>query len=1042
MKKIFFLFWIFTISFCTATMGQSYTIPVVVHNMHNNGQGYLTDQKIIDLIQDINDYYDDYTPRFHFKLAMLSPDGYCGLAINHVQTTQPYGSIDNVSIDVQLKNLIRWPNNQYLNIWTVVDIDNDNYAGYAYTPCSVIETTDPPSFNCLNTSNQSSWENVRDGVVIKYDEPVEYLAHEIAHWLNLFHTNGPDGFSSNSNWLSCHGPADNLTQGDFVADTPPVDYLNQGNGPNSCTLDVPDLPDDLNNLMTNITAAISINSTLTPGQLARMEECIQTIRTNISSFSNLEATGVSPISITSDNPIISGNTTWSFSNTPAIVDIIGDLTVEEGVSFTVEGITLRFCEGGRLIVKKGGSLRLKGKLTSIGNNKWQGVEFLDVPPGYAYYTYFLSMDNATIENAKTGIKTLGAQILATDLTFSNCDIAIDAHSFNDENAPVSTYAVNFINNNNPDFHTFIRLNRWDGAYIKNSVFTSNSTSSCIEEHGIGIDAENSFFKVDNDCKFNNMGYGVKVTSGTGEKPFYVWNSSFNGCYRGIYSNSVGNFKIWKNVFDNAGIATSNISSCTGQDEMIENQVGVYLEGHMFGADIQENEFMNASVLTAVNIFADDLGPINNKIRNNIFNSPYGIVGDNLNSTVFPPGNSVFKRGLYFTCNDFFSNQTAVWAIDPHMLSARQIQFHMDANMQLATARNRWLNGNANDIINDYLLGTDIEYYHSNQGFDEPSEIVNVVNNLVNDYTCASEITTPIDPDPTSSSGPGTIIPEPPVGPNPPVITPVLTDLIVRQINVENQINNIEPGLGGPSTSVIELQGTGLWEVNDELIADILATYQLFPAVWSENDYISYLLKLNNIVGDYTLFKYYVGKENWTQATITLNNIPSKYYMNSYQVADYNDLVNMYGIINGTSLTNLSTTQTNALIIIAEGVKGTARHWSRSILTMYDHHYTSTFDLPLDKARSTRYNGKADQNTDLDISIYPNPSSDRINIKYNGEPTFNTIVVETITGVEVLRIPSPSIDMKSIDISTLNNGVYIMKFKNRHDVISVHKFIKI
>lgn len=96
---------------------------MVVHNVHDaNNNGYMTDTEVSDMITDLNTYYSSYTPTIQFSLAKVDPNGYCHIGINHIETIEPYGSVNNPSIDVQLKNLARWDVDNYLNIWTVVDI--------------------------------------------------------------------------------------------------------------------------------------------------------------------------------------------------------------------------------------------------------------------------------------------------------------------------------------------------------------------------------------------------------------------------------------------------------------------------------------------------------------------------------------------------------------------------------------------------------------------------------------------------------------------------------------------------------------------------------------------------------------------------------------------------------------------------------------------------------------------------------------------------------------------------------------------------------
>lgn len=130
-------------------------------------------------------------------------------------------------------------------------------------------------------------------MVIVYDESVEVLAHEVGHWLNLYHTTGKDD-SGNTypNWNSCHANASCTSQGDFICDTPPVDLsvspANNCLSRNTCSLDSPDLDDDVDNLMSRESDCIS---TLTQGQVDRMEECLLNIRPNIWSNGNLISTG-------------------------------------------------------------------------------------------------------------------------------------------------------------------------------------------------------------------------------------------------------------------------------------------------------------------------------------------------------------------------------------------------------------------------------------------------------------------------------------------------------------------------------------------------------------------------------------------------------------------------------------------------------------------------------------------------------------------------------------------------------------------------------
>ena len=1029
MKKYYLSFCFICMTMLTTEIfSQTYTIPVVVHNMHNGNLGKMTNPEIIDILEQVNIYYEQYTPRFQFKLATLAPDGNCGIAINDVQTSSPFGSRNNISLDIQLKNEIIWPTNQYLNIWTVADIDNDSYAGYATTPCSINGNVDPPSGNCIDFQNQNNPNTQIDGIVFKYDEPAYVLIHEMTHWLNVWHTNGPDGISSNNPfWVGCHGPSENLTNGDFVADTPPVDYALIGQTQNTCSLDVPDEMDDLNNLMISQIASISINSTLTNGQLSRMSDCLQYIRTNISSFSNLVLTGTDSFSAVLDNPTITQNTVWNLSNTIHTLDIMGDLTIEENVILDIDNIKLRFCEGGRLIVKSGAKLLVsRTTLTSITDAKWDGI-ILQGPA--STYETFVSKDRSRIENARVGVKSYGRSIDARVTGFINCDIGIDARP-----NPYSYILINhcnYENNSNTGFTSFIKLDRWNGyCSITNSGFSSVSSSACINEHGVGINAENTYFFT-KDCSFNNLGHGIKVNSGSGQKPFVVLDNNFYGCYRGISNISTGNCKIWKNTFDNSGLAVDDVFTCMGGNDPIENQVAIYLESNMTGIDIQDNNFINDSNLETVNIYADNLGAANNKIRNNVFDSPFGIIGEGLNSTAF--NFDPFKKGLYFSCNDFKSSERAVWALGTTKLSVRQIQFNIGGSMINTSAANSWLNGVADDIMSDYILSTKIEYYHSTEPNDEPTEINGGVDLIDADpFACSNETSgsifglnpnTPFDP---TNGVPTSGVPND------------LPNLVTDQNNTEGDIANLVSNINGNVYSQQQLlEGTGLWETNSELISEIIALYQLYPSVWNESNYINYLMKLDGIGGDYSAVKYFVGQSSWSAASQVLNSIPNKYTLTADQNSEHNATINLYGTLNSTSIDNLTQTQINSIKSIAEGNNGNAKSWAISIMNMHGYNYTSTFSLPTNRVR----NGNVKNEEGLDIvSIYPNPSTDRINLDYNKNVSITTVSIQSSTGVEVMRITDG--DIRNIDISNLSKGMYLLNIQSNNQEVQTHKFIKI
>lgn len=87
--------------------------------------------------------------------------------------------------------------------------------------------------------------------------------------------------------------------------------------------------------------------------------------------------------------------------------------------------------------------------------------------------------------------------------------------------------------------------------------------------------------------------------------------------------------------------------------------------------------------------------------------------------------------------------------------------------------------------------------------------------------------------------------------------------------------------------------------------------------------------------------------------------------------------------------------------------------------------------------------KAKNNNAQALKVYPNPTTNVLNIEYvcNKEFTKNTLQISNIAGVHIKSIVLNSITgNETIDVSNLSSGVYFITLKSKNETISKQKFV--
>ncbi len=266
--------------------GNPYIIPVVFHVIHDYGDGNIDACQVYDAVNqvniqlrknnqdttDINSNFEGIAAdtEIEIRLAQLDPNGNCTNGI-----TRTASELTNIG-DHQVKSVIQWPPDQYLNIY--VCNQAAGLAGHALLPAAA--DTIP------------EW----DGIVMQHTYigtigtstffRRTVLTHEIGHYLNLQHIWG--GNNVPGYYYLPVNSAGNCNFDDQVADTPEtIGWSNCNLSASSCS--------SLDNVQNYMDYAYCARM-FTEGQKLRMHAALNSTvanRDNLWNQSNLIATGVS-----------------------------------------------------------------------------------------------------------------------------------------------------------------------------------------------------------------------------------------------------------------------------------------------------------------------------------------------------------------------------------------------------------------------------------------------------------------------------------------------------------------------------------------------------------------------------------------------------------------------------------------------------------------------------------------------------------------------------------------------------------------------------
>ena len=314
-----------------------YVIPTIVHiiydSLNKRTTTDITDAAVRSEIKVLNeDFGKQYnTPgynlysfgadtRIRYCLATIDPNGNTTTGIEHIYS-KDLASI-NSSDEMPTKNLSRWDQKRYLNIWIVAAVDGQtNVAGYSYL------------------ANIAAGQQY-DGIVVVYPyfgshQHNQYYpynmgrttTHECGHYFNLYHTWGPD-------FTGQDGCTDG---GDSVFDTPPCGhpFMSQFDPatescqiPFECGTDYRLIEDYMDY------SYDTCMDVFTKGQADRMREAIRTYRPEMVNYVNIVKTGCRDYYL-SLNPANQDNLNFNANISSNTLNFFPQFIISQNVQITI-----------------------------------------------------------------------------------------------------------------------------------------------------------------------------------------------------------------------------------------------------------------------------------------------------------------------------------------------------------------------------------------------------------------------------------------------------------------------------------------------------------------------------------------------------------------------------------------------------------------------------------------------------------------------------------------------------------------------------------
>lgn len=740
-----------------------------------------------------------------------------------------------------------------------------------------------------------------------------------------------------------------------------------------------------------------------------------------------------------------------------------EIRIEDGGLLTIKG-NVEFQRDGKIIIEPGGQLTVDSALLScLGDEThWQGIQVWGnkTENQFEYSGHPLAQgklvltNGATIENAIIGVDlwnpdhwgTTGGMVFADGAIFRNNAKSVHALPYRNYH-PIDTvkevdYFSNFKNckfeitqdyHNAETFYKHIDLASVRGIGFQGCVFSLADNVAGVSQWNSAIASYDAGFAIKGACevhdiypcptgKYHNStfdGFHHAIHSSNGSSVLYqifIRESDFTNNGYGIYFSAVNDAVVLGNKFE---LGTYDCNHDAGTGIFLDNCKRFAIENNSF--KLPEN---------AMSAHYVGIHTIN---TNNAFDEIYKNDFDNMIVANFAEGKNWLdykEKGLAYYCN---TNQNNDWDFvvekkgDINNIQLLQGSKSYPAGNTFSTGATKHFYNNGDD---------EVTYYHENGNSSQTPTLLYRVEPKPIQYTntCPSHY---------GSGG---------------NIRMSTTEYQQR----ENGYNNALVSYNTASTNYIAANDStarSYWadEMSYYNMQMARAAYDIIRSdladtVAHPDKFKTWMNKLNTYVSDEAMVDYYLQQGDYATALNKVDSLPNRFTFTAYDSIEYpmyKDFKHHQSIWldQGRTVFDLTTTEINSLIAIADSSKGMAGAQARGILLFaYDsvYSYVNCIGLPGSSNKSAEFNnGSENKNSKLTISVKPNPAGNSVTFYYTLLESCTSGVVELYdnSGKIVKQINIPNNGTKTMDCSGLPSGIYIYRFVAGNTVSSGKLVIK-